>query len=81
MDVTIKLVAEKAGVSISTVSRVMNAPGSVRKETRERVLSVMEQLNFKPNPVARSLSSKQTRTIGLIVPTSAISLSTSCIGG
>jgi LacI family transcriptional regulator len=68
MDVTIKLVAEKAGVSISTVSRVMNAPGSVRKETRERVLSVMEQLNFKPNPVARSLSSKQTRTIGLIVP-------------
>lgn len=68
MDVTIKLVAKKAGVSISTVSRVMNNPGGVREETRSRVLSVMEELNFTPNSVARSLSSKHTRTIGLIVP-------------
>lgn len=68
MDATIKTVAKKAGVSISTVSRVLNSPESVRQETRERILKVVEELNYRPNSVARSLSSKQTRTLGLIVP-------------
>ncbi|QQE78719.1 LacI family DNA-binding transcriptional regulator [Alicyclobacillus sp. SO9] len=68
MEVTIKSVAKEAGVSISTVSRVVNAPEGVRDETKRRVLDAMEKLDYRPNAVARSLSSKRTRTLGLIVP-------------
>jgi LacI family transcriptional regulator len=68
LDVTIKSVAKAAGVSISTVSRVINSPEGVRQETRNRVLEAMENLRYKPNSVARSLSSKRTRSLGLIVP-------------
>ena len=68
LDTTIKSVAKAAGVSISTVSRVINAPEGVRQGTRERVLKAMENLDYKPNSVARSLSSKRTRSLGLIVP-------------
>lgn len=68
MNVTIKSIAEHAGVSISTVSRVINAPETVNAETRERVLEVIERFAYRPNSVARSLSSKRTRTVGLIVP-------------
>jgi len=63
----IKEVAEKAGVSVSTVSHVINGTRYVSDELSEKVLSAMERLNYKPNLVARSLRRKQTNSMGLIV--------------
>lgn len=68
MKITIRQVAEKAGVSPATVSRVLNRPELVELETRERVREVMEELDFRPNALARGLSTSQTGTIGLVVP-------------
>ncbi|NLK73658.1 MAG: LacI family transcriptional regulator [Clostridiales bacterium] len=68
MKVTIKDVAEKADVSIATVSRVINNPHLVTEKVRERVLEVINELGFRPNPVARSLVMKKNRLIGVIVP-------------
>lgn len=68
MSFNIKDVAKLANVSITTVSRVMNNNYPVKKETRERVLSVVEELNYMPNAQARSLITKKTSIIGIIVP-------------
>ncbi|MCG8485508.1 MAG: LacI family transcriptional regulator [Clostridia bacterium] len=65
---TIKDVAEKAGVSIATVSRVINNSKQVSQQVRERVLKVIDEMEFKPNPVARSLVMKKSRLIGVVVP-------------
>ena len=64
---SIKEVAEAAGVSTATVSRVLSNGLHVRPEVRERVLAVVERLGYRPNLVARSLRSQQSTTIGLIV--------------
>ena len=61
--ITIYDVAQKSGVSISTVSRVMNNNPSVREETRQKVLEIIAEMNFKPNPIARGLVVKQTNII------------------
>lgn len=66
--VTIKDVAQSAGVSIATVSRVLNHLPSVALETRKKVLSAMESLQYNRNEVARSLKVRQTKTIGVIAP-------------
>jgi LacI family transcriptional regulator len=68
MAVTINDVAEKAGVSITTVSRVLNNNYPVKKETRVTVEKVIEELNYKPNAMARGLITKKTSTIGVVVP-------------
>ncbi|MBC9784623.1 LacI family DNA-binding transcriptional regulator [Heliobacterium chlorum] len=65
---TIKDVAKLAGVSVSTVSRVLNGSGYVDKTTEERVLSSIRSLNYQPNRIARSLVTRKTKTIGLILP-------------
>ncbi|MFZ7946562.1 LacI family DNA-binding transcriptional regulator [Neobacillus sp. 19] len=65
---SIKDVAHHAGVSVATVSRVLNAKGYVSEETRKKVEQSIRELNYKPNEVARSLFKKQSKTIGLIVP-------------
>ncbi len=65
---TIHDVARVAGVGIGTVSRVLNKHPSVRPATRERVLAAIAQLHFKPNPIARSMISKRTGSIGVVVP-------------
>lgn len=65
---TIKDVAREAGVSVATVSRVLNNKGYVNEETRKRVSEAITKLNYKPNAVARSLFKKQSKTIALIVP-------------
>jgi len=65
---TIHDVARIAGVGIGTVSRVLNDHPSVRPATREKVLLAITQLHFKPNPIARSMISKRTGSIGVIVP-------------
>ena len=66
MKPTIQLVAKKAGVSMSTVSRVMNNHPSVLPETRSRVLSVMKELDYTPNQLARGLSSNGFNNILII---------------
>ncbi|MFF0307559.1 LacI family DNA-binding transcriptional regulator [Streptosporangium sp. NPDC004379] len=63
----IKDVAVRAGVSVATVSRVLNASPSVSEETRNRVYTAMTELNYVPNAVARSLRTEATRTLGLII--------------
>jgi LacI family transcriptional regulator len=68
---TIHQVAERAGVSPTTVSHVINNTRFVSPETRERVLRAMEELNYLPNILARSLRRGETRTLGLILPDSA----------
>lgn len=64
--VSSKDVAKKAGVSQSTVSRVINSPQTVSKKKREKVESVMNELNYRPDSVARSLISNKTNQISLI---------------
>lgn len=68
MILNIKEVAEKAGVSITTVSRVLNNPQTVSKKTKEKVLQVMDDLNYTPNWFARNLQNKRTNVIGVLVP-------------
>ena len=64
--VTIFDVAERAGVSIKTVSRVVNNESNVRDATREKVLGAIRELHYKPNAAARELSGKRSRLVGLV---------------
>ncbi|ASA24134.1 LacI family DNA-binding transcriptional regulator [Paenibacillus donghaensis] len=66
--VTIHDVALKAGVSVTTVSRVLNNRGYISESTRSKVYRIMEELNYHPNEIARSLLRKRSNIIGLIVP-------------
>lgn len=68
MPVTIKDVAKIAGVSPSTVSRVIANNPKITNETKQRVYEAMESLNYHPNAIARSLANKATKTLGLILP-------------
>ena len=65
---TIKDVARVAGVSVATVSRVLNGLANVSAPTRERVLEVVAQLRFVPSSTARSMVSRRTNTIGALLP-------------
>lgn len=76
MPITLVEIAKQAGVSRSTVSRVMNEHPSVDQQTRERVLSVAESLNYQPNAAARSLAAGRTRILGLVIPTGVTALFT-----
>ncbi|MDO4323106.1 MAG: LacI family DNA-binding transcriptional regulator [Lachnospiraceae bacterium] len=67
-DVTIYDVAKAAGVSVATVSRIMKTPEIVKRETRERVMKVIEEMNYQPNALARQLRTQQTNMIIVIVP-------------
>jgi len=60
-------IADEAGVSKSTVSRVINNKAGVSEITREKVAKVIKDLNYKPNSSAKGLASKKTNTIGLVV--------------
>lgn len=68
MAVTINDVAREAGVSITTVSRVLNNNYPVKKETRIKVEETIKRLNYKPNAMARGLITKKTSMIGIVVP-------------
>lgn len=65
---TLKDVAERAGVTVTTVSRVINNRGYISEKTRQKVYDVMKEIGYQPNEVARSLSKQHTSTIGVIVP-------------
>jgi LacI family transcriptional regulator, sucrose operon repressor len=65
---TIKDVALKAGVSVTTVSRVLNNRGYLSEELKAKVYGAMKDLNYRPNELARSLSRSKSNIIGLIIP-------------
>ena len=66
--VNIKHIAKKAGVSIKTVSRVLNNDIYVKKETKEKIINIINELNYIPNRIAKSLSSGVSNNIGFIIP-------------
>lgn len=68
MEITIKDIANLAGVSKSTVSRVINNQKYVSKSNKEKILKIINKLNYTPNNIARSLVTKKTYTLGLIIP-------------
>lgn len=68
MTLKIKDVAEHAGVSVATVSRVLNNSDSVKPDTFQKVMAVIEEMGYKPNAIARSLKVKNTKTIGIMIP-------------
>jgi LacI family transcriptional regulator len=68
VSVTIREVAREAEVSVATVSRVLNGKGPVHQETERRIRRVAERLRYVPHPVARSLITRRTHTIGVLLP-------------
>ena len=68
MSVTIKDVARRANVSVATVSRALNGHQNVAEGVRKRVVEVAEELRYSPHHAARSLSSRRTQTIGVVLP-------------
>jgi len=68
MATSIKDVAREAGVSIATVSRVLNDIDVVNEETKKKVVDAIKKLGYRPNIVARSLKTQRTKTIGILVP-------------
>ncbi|WP_026697447.1 catabolite control protein A [Alkalicoccus chagannorensis] len=67
-NITIYDVAREAGVSMATVSRVVNGNPNVKPTTRKKVMEAIDRLGYRPNAVARGLASKRTTTVGVIIP-------------
>jgi len=68
MSITIKEIAVKANVSIATVSRALNDDIKVKPETKDLVINLAKEFNYKPNVLARNFVKKKTSTLGLIMP-------------
>jgi DNA-binding LacI/PurR family transcriptional regulator len=68
MSTTMKRIAADLGVSVTTVSKVLNDQPDIGPETRARVLKHVHRLGYRPNAVARSLSLKRTHTLGVVIP-------------
>lgn len=66
--VTIYDVASKAGVSLATVSRVLNNSGKVKEPTKQKVMQVIDELGYRPNEIARGLARRKSTTVGVYVP-------------
>lgn len=66
--ITIKDIARLSGVSVATVSRVINGNGRYSKETEERVLSIIKEYNYSPNMLGKGLRTNKTQSIGIVVP-------------
>lgn len=81
MTVTIKDVAKKAGVSPSTVSRVLSGHPRISLETSRKVKVIMEEMGYTPNMMAKSLVSKTTNSICIILPKPAEGCSPICFYG
>src|SRR4029450_5479488 len=64
---TLNEVAAAIGVAPMTVSRVVNGTGYVSEHTREKVLSAVKELNYRPNGLARNLKRQRTETVGLVL--------------
>ncbi|MFR7591530.1 MAG: LacI family DNA-binding transcriptional regulator [Longibaculum sp.] len=79
--VTIYDVAREAGVSLATVSRVINGSNVVKPGTRDRVMEAIQRLDFKPNQIARGLATSKTTTIAIVFPQSLFAHVKDMIGG
>ena len=66
--VSIKDIAKESGVSIATVSRVINKTGRYSKETEDKVLSIIQRMNYVPNLIAKGLRVQKMMNVGIIVP-------------
>jgi LacI family transcriptional regulator len=66
--ITIRTIAERAGVSVATVSRYFNTPSTVTEKNRERIKTLVEELNFVPDPVARALGNSRVDNVAVLVP-------------
>ncbi|MDO4546299.1 MAG: LacI family DNA-binding transcriptional regulator, partial [Bacillota bacterium] len=64
----IKQIAKAAGVSVATVSRVLNHPENVAPKTRDKIQKIIEEAEYKPNWFAQGLNFNRTKTIGLVIP-------------
>ncbi|GGL57580.1 LacI family DNA-binding transcriptional regulator [Sporolactobacillus putidus] len=67
-NISIKEIAKLSGVSVATVSRVINNNGRFSEETRKRILKIIEENNYSTNVIAKSLRMKKSNTIGIMVP-------------
>src|SRR4030042_1260493 len=65
--ITIKDIARMANVSHTTVSRALNNKSRIKNETKEKILTIAKELNYRPNFIARSLVMKKTKTLGLVI--------------
>lgn len=65
--ITTQALAEKCGVSRGTVDRALNGRGEVNSQTREKILALAKQHNYRPNLIGQALSSKRTRTVGIVI--------------
>ena len=79
--VTIYDVANEAGVSLATVSRVINGSDVVKAPTRERVQAAIEKLGYKPNAIAQGLALQKTTTIALVIPEASFTYTGQIING
>ena len=68
MPLTMRQIARELGVSITTISKVLNNHDDIGDETRARVLARVAALGYRPNAVARSLTLRRTHTLGIVVP-------------
>ena len=66
--ITIREVAQAAGVSIATVSRILNGQGGVSPGLVEQVETAVKELKYQPNSVARALKVRESKSIGLLIP-------------
>lgn len=73
MPVTLKDIAERAGVTAATVSMVVNNKPNISEPTRRKVLKIARELNYYPNVIARGLATRKSNSIGVIVPNLASS--------
>jgi DNA-binding LacI/PurR family transcriptional regulator len=67
MPVTMRDIAQKAGVSIKTVARVLREEGEISEETRARIWAVSNELGYQPTPIAHDLVTERTHTVGLVI--------------
>src|SRR5438132_10393351 len=65
---TMKRIASELGVSVTTISKVLNNHGDISEATRDRVMAKIEELGYQRNAVARSLTLRRTHTIGIVIP-------------
>ena len=68
MSVTIRQVARASGLSVATISRVLNGKGQVREATRRKVITAAAALRWSPHGAARSLTTNETKTVGVVLP-------------
>jgi LacI family transcriptional regulator len=81
VSITIKDIARTAGVSTVTVSRALNNKPDINQGTKDRILRIAEELEYKPNGLAKSLVTRKTRTLGVLIPNTTDSFFSEVIQG